>query len=76
MARGCRSRLQAASATGDAGGRGAEGGLDRVLWIGCGRGPPPTATATAQVYVSQLRKLLGAEVIATRAPGYALARRG
>ena len=35
--------------------------------------PPQTATSTVQVYVSQLRKLLGAKVIQTRPPGYVLA---
>ena len=39
------------------------------LW---GENPPATATKTIQVYVSQLRKLLGEDAIATRPPGYAL----
>jgi DNA-binding SARP family transcriptional activator len=43
--------------------------VDR-LWEGRA---PPTAVATLQVYVSQLRKLLGSKTIATRRPGYALA---
>lgn len=42
--------------------------VDR-LWE---RRAPPTAVATLQVYVSQLRKLLGSKTIATRRPGYAL----
>ena len=42
--------------------------VDR-LWEGKA---PPTAVATLQVYVSQLRKSLGNETIATRRPGYAL----
>ena len=37
-----------------------------------GERPPPTATKTVQVYVSQLRKLLGAGAVETRAPGYVL----
>ena len=42
--------------------------VDR-LWTG----DPPTSAATAlQVYISQLRKLLGAAVITTRRPGYVL----
>jgi class 3 adenylate cyclase/DNA-binding SARP family transcriptional activator len=39
------------------------------LWAG----DPPTSAVTAlQVYISQVRKLLGAEVIVTRRPGYVL----
>ena len=37
------------------------------LW---GAHPPKTALNTVQYYVSQLRKLLGAERIVTRPPGY------
>jgi DNA-binding SARP family transcriptional activator len=33
-------------------------------------GPPPTAATALQVYVSRLRKVLGANAIATRGPGY------
>src|SRR5205085_12304631 len=40
-----------------------------ALW---GESPPATATTTVQVYVSRLRKTLGAEQIATRSPGYVL----
>ncbi|HEX2233175.1 MAG TPA: BTAD domain-containing putative transcriptional regulator [Thermoleophilaceae bacterium] len=40
-----------------------------TLW---GERPPPTAVKTVQVYVSQLRKELGAETIVTRPGGYAL----
>src|SRR3954447_6288932 len=40
-----------------------------ALW---GDRPPPTATTAVQVYVSRLRKTLGAERIATRPPGYVL----
>jgi DNA-binding SARP family transcriptional activator/DNA-binding beta-propeller fold protein YncE len=39
------------------------------LW---GERPPATAAKTLQTYVSQLRRLLGADVIATRPPGYVL----
>jgi DNA-binding SARP family transcriptional activator/tetratricopeptide (TPR) repeat protein len=34
--------------------------------------PPKTARKAVQVYVSQLRKLLGADVLVTRSPGYLL----
>ena len=40
--------------------------IDR-LWSGS---PPPTAAASLQNFVSQLRKSLGAEAIETRPPGY------
>jgi YVTN family beta-propeller protein len=40
------------------------------LW---GDRAPATVTKSLQVYVSRLRKLLGEDVIVTRAPGYALA---
>jgi YVTN family beta-propeller protein len=39
------------------------------LW---GDAPPATAAKSLQVYVSRLRKALGDDVIATRAPGYVL----
>jgi DNA-binding SARP family transcriptional activator len=39
------------------------------LWSG---EPPPTAVKTVQVYVSRLRKVLGADALATRQPGYVL----
>jgi DNA-binding SARP family transcriptional activator len=39
------------------------------LW---GEQPPRTATTSLQNHVSQLRKLLGADVIVTRPPGYVL----
>ena len=35
-------------------------------------GPPATATTTVQVYVSRLRKLIGADLIATTGAGYVL----
>lgn len=43
--------------------------LITYLW---GESPPPTAATSLQNAVSQLRKGLGAEVVETRAPGYAL----
>ncbi len=43
------------------------------LW---GERPPPTAVKTVQVYVSQLRKLLGAERVERAAAGYRLAADG
>ena len=43
--------------------------LITYLW---GESPPPTAATSLQNAVSQLRKALGAEVVETRAPGYAL----
>lgn len=45
------------------------GRLVDELW---GEEPPKTAVKTVQVYVSRLRKLLGAEAIATSPPGYLL----
>ena len=39
------------------------------LW---GERPPATATKVVQTYVSQLRKVLGDDLIATRPPGYLL----
>src|SRR3954447_6603185 len=39
------------------------------LW---GEKPPKTAVKAVQVYISRLRKLLGAGVIVTRPPGYEL----
>src|SRR4051794_21481448 len=38
-----------------------------ALWEGS---PPPTATASLQNFVAQLRKALGPDVIETRQPGY------
>jgi DNA-binding SARP family transcriptional activator len=43
--------------------------LVEALWPG---EPPETAPHAVQVYVSQLRKALGAETLVTRAPGYVL----
>src|ERR671934_910492 len=39
------------------------------LW---GERPPATATKVLQTYVSQLRRVVGADTIATRPPGYVL----
>jgi DNA-binding SARP family transcriptional activator len=44
--------------------------LVNEIW---GERPPKTATTSLQNAVSQLRKLLGADVLVTRAPGYVLA---
>ena len=46
--------------------------IDRLIDELWGERPPPTAQTGLQVYVSQLRKLLGANRIETRGPGYAL----
>ena len=43
--------------------------LVEELWP---EGPPGTAAHAVQVYVSQLRKALGADAITTRRPGYVL----
>ena len=43
--------------------------LITYLW---GESPPPTAPTSLQNAISQLRKALGADVVETRAPGYAL----
>ena len=43
--------------------------LVTYLW---GESPPKTATTSLQNLVSQLRKLLGAEAVATKPPGYVL----
>ena len=40
-----------------------------LLW---GERPPRTATTSLQNFVSQLRKVIGADVLLTRAPGYLL----
>jgi DNA-binding SARP family transcriptional activator len=45
---------------------------DRLIDQLWGEEPPETVKAALHVYVSQLRKVLGAEVIRTRAPGYVL----
>jgi DNA-binding SARP family transcriptional activator len=46
---------------------------DRLIDDLWGEEPPRTAGTSLQNFVSQLRKLLGPEVLVTRAPGYALA---
>jgi DNA-binding SARP family transcriptional activator len=43
--------------------------LIEALW---GDDPPKTATTSLQNFVSQLRKLVGADLLVTKAPGYAL----
>jgi DNA-binding SARP family transcriptional activator len=47
--------------------------LDRLIDALWGERPPPTAAATVQVYVSQLRRLVGRDRLVTRPPGYLLA---
>lgn len=45
---------------------------DRLLDDLWGEQPPPTASSSLQNLVSQLRKILGRDVIVTRPPGYVL----
>jgi len=45
---------------------------DRLLDELWGEHPPPTAQSSLQNLVSQLRKLLGRDLVVTRAPGYVL----
>jgi DNA-binding SARP family transcriptional activator/tetratricopeptide (TPR) repeat protein len=45
---------------------------DRLIDDIWGAHPPATATKSVHVYISQLRRSLGADVIVTRAPGYEL----
>ena len=45
---------------------------DRLLGALWGEVAPPTAAKSIQVYVHRLRKLLGAQRLVTRPPGYAL----
>jgi DNA-binding SARP family transcriptional activator/WD40 repeat protein len=47
--------------------------IDRLIDELWGERPPRTAAKTVQVYVSQLRKALGSDVIVTREQGYMLA---
>jgi DNA-binding SARP family transcriptional activator/tetratricopeptide (TPR) repeat protein len=47
-------------------------GTDRLIDDVWGSHPPETATKSVHVYVSQLRRSLGADAIVTRPPGYAL----
>lgn len=49
---------------------------DRLIDALWGASPPPTADKAVQVYVSQLRKLLASDVIATRPRGYVLSLDG
>lgn len=46
--------------------------VDRIVDELSGESPPPTARHMVEVYVSKLRKLIGADVLATRPPGYLL----
>jgi DNA-binding SARP family transcriptional activator len=46
--------------------------VDRIVDELWGESPPPTARHMVEVYVSKLRKLIGADVLATRPPGYLL----
>ncbi len=46
--------------------------IDRIVDELWGEQPPRTATTSLQNIVSHLRKLLGADVLVTRPPGYAL----
>ncbi len=52
--------------------RGTVVSVDRIVDGVWGESPPQTARHMVEVYVSKLRKLLGADVLATRAPGYLL----
>lgn len=45
---------------------------DRLIDLLWGEQPPPTAATSLQNFVSQLRKLLGADVLVTKPPGYQL----
>jgi YVTN family beta-propeller protein len=46
--------------------------VDRIVDALWGESPPATARHMVEVYISKLRKLLGASLLLTRAPGYAL----
>jgi DNA-binding SARP family transcriptional activator len=45
---------------------------DRLIDLLWGEQPPPTAATSLQNFISQLRKLFGADVLATKPPGYRL----
>src|SRR4029453_559744 len=45
---------------------------DRLIDLLWGEQPPPTAPTSLQNFISQLRKLLGADVLTTKPPGYRL----
>ena len=47
-------------------------GIDRIVDDLWGEDVPETAAKMVQIYVSRLRKVLGAEALRTRPPGYAL----
>jgi DNA-binding SARP family transcriptional activator len=46
--------------------------VDRLIDALWGEQPPRTATTSLQNFISQLRKMLGSEVLETKAPGYRL----
>jgi DNA-binding SARP family transcriptional activator len=48
---------------------------DRLLYALWGEQPPRTALTSLQNFISQLRKTVGADVLITKPPGYALAIR-
>src|SRR3954454_23199958 len=48
---------------------------DRLVDALWGEQPPRTAMTSLQNFISQLRKTLGADVLVTKPPGYALALR-
>jgi predicted ATPase/DNA-binding SARP family transcriptional activator len=52
--------------------RGAVVSVDRIVDKLWGESPPATARHMVEVYVSKLRKLLGRDLLLTRAPGYLL----
>src|SRR2546430_16300440 len=45
---------------------------DRLIEALWGERPPPSAAKIVQGYVSRLRRVLGPDVLVTRAPGYVL----
>jgi DNA-binding SARP family transcriptional activator len=45
---------------------------DRLIDLLWGEHPPPTAATSLHNFISRLRKLLGADVVVTKAPGYRL----
>src|SRR5258705_11759416 len=47
-------------------------GVDQLVDQIWGEDPPASGARVVQVYVSQLRKILGDEIILTRPPGYML----
>jgi DNA-binding SARP family transcriptional activator len=47
--------------------------VDRLIEALWGEQPPRTAMTSLQNFISQLRKIVGPEILVTKAPGYALA---